>query len=603
MEKKSFLAAVSELGNQRGLTKEVIADAICEAFQLSLNKKFEDEYKVLGRFSKSVKKNDKNLLKDKEVVKLPSALIRVACDLDRGTLNVYHQFKVLNDDDIQDDFLEISLEEAQKVNPNLQVGDIYEEEVNLSDLTKKDVDRFISNFKQKISKAEKSALLDIYKDKIGSIVTGSVEKADSNSVLLNLGRTSITLYKRDLIGDEGNFLRPGDPLKVYISDIGKGDKKSSLIHASRSCEEFLQKLFESEVNEIADGTVVIKDIARMSGKRSKVVVYSNDPNVDASGACIGKNGERIQRIVNQLGNSKESKEKVDVVLYHRNLGVYLSEILKPGEILGINFGEDDKTALVICKNDTMKLAVGLKGQNISLARKLTHLENIKVINDYDMEKEGVTSYKPIEEYIAEDEEAEKEEARKRFREESIRHAKAKENTESIIDHEVLIDSNKGEEQEVTINLNEDDSTIVEEKQAEELLNDDTPIEEKKEETEKSISEISNAEETKVEIVKEKKETPVEHREVKTTTTLESLEKSLEEEKKSKSESKNKKANKKKIDKVAKEESDEVKKPIKKMDIYTEEELRELDDEENENDYYDDEEDWSEYDNDDFYEDK
>ena len=584
MNKKAFLEAVTELGNQKRLSKEIIKKSIEESFQLSLNKKFEDEYKLDLRASK-IKKIDKTKVEEK----LESAHIKTVVDLDKAKINIYREFDVLNDDDITDDFVQIPLEEAKKREPNIKVGDVYSEEIDFDTLTKKDVDRFVSNFKQCISKAEKEALLEEFKDKIGTIVTGIVEKFDNTSCLVNLDGTTVVLYRKNLIGDEK--FRNGDPIKVYVEGIKRDDKKSALISVSRSCPNFLRKIFENEVNEINDGTVKIVDIARMSGVRSKVVVYSTDPNVDASGACIGKNGERIQRIVGQLGSGHDQKEKIDVILFHRNLGVYLSEILKPGEVIGINFSEDMKNALVICKNDTMKIAVGTRGSNVFLARKLTGLDEIKIINESDMEANGVTSYKPIEEYIEEDKAEEAEEARKRFREQSILKSGAKK-----------LDS--------TISL--DDSLIMDEKLGidEEIANEPVDVEEEKEEiknVETSLVNEEKVEEDKKEeivaapIKEVVQEEPVEIKEVKTTTTLESLEKSLEEEKKTKTEVKSKKSSKKKDD--AKEEKEEAKKPVKKMDIYTEEELKEFEDEDNDDYYDDDEEDWSEYDSDDYYEDK
>lgn len=600
MNKKGFISAVAELGTEKGLSKEIITKAIEEAFKITVNKKLSEELKVESKNkyleeelknnkTKKDKKEDKKEDKDKkeivpEIKKLPNAYVRVSCDLDKAKLNVYYQRLVKLDEDIEDDFLEISLEEAKKMDPKIKVGDFYEEEINIDDFDKKDVDRFVSSFKQAISKYEKAILLEAFKDKIGHIVTGVVEKVDNSIVMVNLGKTSITLYKKnDLIGDEK--FNTGDPIKVYILGIGKDDKKSSaLIHASRSCPEFLEKIFENEVNEIYDKTVEIKKIARIAGKRSKVVVYSNDPNVDASGACIGKNGERIQRIVSQLGNSKDAKEKIDVVLYHKNLGVYLAEILKPADIVGINFSEDNKTAEVICRNDTGNLAIGSGHQNIRLAKMLTGLEEIKVFNESETEEKGITSYKPIETYILEDEEEEKEEAKRKFREENIKQTLAKKS----IHNEYNI------EEEIVPTLDEEVESVESVEEVPEVVEEESSILKAKKKEEVEVKE---------EPVKEKpvkKIEPVELKEVKTTTTLESLEKSLEEEKKAKEVKASKKSNKKKEEKT--EEKAESKKQVTKMDVYTEEELAELEDEENE-DYYVDDDDYSEYDSDDFYEDK
>ena len=582
MSKKAFVLAVSELGSIKGLTKEQIKEAIVDSFVLALNKKIEGEYKVEQK-SARVKKLDRLILKDKEDTKLPEALIKVDVDLDKASIKLYRQYKVLNDEDITDDYIEMSIDKAREYKKTIKAGEYLDEEIPFESLTKKDVDRFVTNFKQKISSFEKEILLEQFADKIGQIVTGIVEKADSHSVIVNLGKTTVTMFRNDLIGDEK--FQTGDTIKVYVRGLKKDEtKKTSLIDVSRSCPEFLGKLFENEVIEIQDGIVEIKAIARISGKRSKVVVLSHDPNVDPSGACIGKNGERIQRIVSQLGNTKDSKEKVDVILYHHNLGAYLYEILKPAEVIGVNIDEENNQATVITRNGTMKLAVGTHGQNLSLARRLTGLNFIKVLDESEMEKEGISSYKPIEEYLAEDEAERREEERKRFRENNIRQSEAKRlQNDNVIEEEPINE------------VNETPSANLEENVKEFSL-----------EEEPSVEEVKETKEEKEEVVPEVKKKfvePVELREVKTTTTLEMLEQSLEEEKKQKEEaSKAKKNNKKKENKVEEEDLSE-KKPIKKMDIYTEEELKELDDQDEDDDYYDDEEDWSEYDNDDYYEDK
>ena len=582
MSKKAFVLAVSELGSVKGLTKEQIKEAIVDSFVLALNKKIEGEYKVEQK-SARVKKLDRLILKDKEDTKLPEALIKVDVDLDKASIKLYRQYKVLNDEDITDDYIEMSIDKAREYKKTIKAGEYLDEEIPFESLTKKDVDRFVTNFKQKISSFEKEILLEQFADKIGQIVTGIVEKADSHSVIVNLGKTTVTMFRNDLIGDEK--FQTGDTIKVYVRGLKKDEtKKTSLIDVSRSCSEFLGKLFENEVIEIQDGIVEIKAIARISGKRSKVVVLSHDPNVDPSGACIGKNGERIQRIVSQLGNTKDSKEKVDVILYHHNLGAYLYEILKPAEVIGVNIDEENNQATVITRNGTMKLAVGTHGQNLSLARRLTGLNFIKVLDESEMEKEGISSYKPIEEYLAEDEAERREEERKRFRENNIRQSEAKRlQNDNVIEEEPINE------------VNETPSANLEENVKEFSL-----------EEEPSVEEVKETKEEKEEVVPEVKKKvvePVELREVKTTTTLEMLEQSLEEEKKQKEEaSKAKKNNKKKENKVEEEDLSE-KKPIKKMDIYTEEELKELDDQDEDDDYYDDEEDWSEYDNDDYYEDK
>ena len=434
-----------------------------------------------------------------------------------------------------------------------------------------------------------------FQNKIGTIVTGDVEKADRRCVIVNLGKTSATLLPGDLIGDEK--YNTGDAIKVYIKEIGKDEKRGgSLVKISRSDPGFLRCLFENEIHEIYDGTVIIKDIARLAGKRSKVAVYSNDPNVDPSGACIGQNASRIQSIVSQLGNARDAKEKIDVITYNPNLGIYLSEILKPGNIVGAKIDEGIRTIYAIVEStDQKSLAIGNGGANTILARQLTHYDKVLVKTVEEAEAENI-DYKTMEEFEAEA----REEERRRFRERQ----------------EMILNMNKPQvEEETTVEeeiKEEAPATVAEETKVVEPTVEAAPVvetpaveiaaEKPVEETVEIVKKPAEPEQ-KVEIKKvEKPIEPEELREVKTTTTIESLEKILEQEKKEKEAKAQKALNKKKKAKKFEDEDDEKeeKKIIQKMDIYTDEELAELENEELDSSY-EDEDDYSEYDDDNYYE--
>ena len=580
-DEKLFLSALEQLGSAKGISSDVIVEAISDSFKIAFTKKLEDEDRIFYN-SKKVKDN-KKLLANK-TLKLDDALVRCDIDLKLGKIDLYHQFKVVNDDDIEDDFIEIGLTEAQKIDKNLKVGDFYEVPISIQDFSPSDVNRFKTTFLQKISKAEKDALLETYSNRIGEIVTGTVEKADLHSVIVNLGRTSATLFKNDLIGNE--TFKPGDQIKVYIESIGKDDKKGNLIKISRSSKGFLKKLFENEVHEIYDQTVIIKDIARKAGVKSKVSVYSNEPNVDASGACIGPNGSRIQAIVSQLGNAKDSKEKIDVITYQPNLGLYLEECLKPGVMIGAKIDYENKEAIVVTQEGTSSLAIGVKGYNVALTRELTGLNKIDVKDESEALRDGI-EYTTMEEFRIEAREEEK----RKFREESLKHKEieVKKDYETKNNFEI-----KGDDEDIDLpELDEEIETVSTEPVNKEIV----------EEPKEVIVEPIKEEKVKEEIIKpHKEEEPIEKTEVKTTTTLESLEKSLEEEKakeKTKENYKNKKKKEHKEEKASEEDS-YIKKDVKKMDIYTEEELAEIDAELDDEDELD--EDYSEYDSDSYYED-
>ena len=588
-EQKLFLEAVKAFEQEKGISSEILLDALKESFKFAFQKKIEKE----NFFDK---KTGKSLIKvDKNAPKLPDALVRVDIDLDKARIKCFRQWLVLEDDDITDDYIEISIDDAREKFPKIKIGEYYEEELNLDDLNTRDADILKTHFKQKISKAEKEALMANFQNKIGTIVTGDVEKADRRCVIVNLGKTSATLLPGDLIGDEK--YNTGDAIKVYIKEIGKDEKRGgSLVKISRSDPGFLRCLFENEIHEIYDGTVIIKDIARLAGKRSKVAVYSNDPNVDPSGACIGQNASRIQSIVSQLGNARDAQEKIDVITYNPNLGIYLSEILKPGNIVGAKIDEGIRTIYAIVESpDQKSLAIGNGGANTILARQLTHYDKVLVKTVEEAEAENI-DYKTMEEFEAEA----REEERRRFRERQ----------------EMILNMNKPQVEEETIveeEIKEEaPATVVEETKVVEPTVAaapavETPVvevaaEKPAEETVEIVKKPAEPEQ-KVEIKKvEKPIEPEELREVKTTTTIESLEKILEQEKKEKEAKAQKALNKKKKAKKFEDEDDEKeeKKIIQKMDIYTDEELAELENEELDSSY-EDEDDYSEYDDDNYYE--
>lgn len=579
--KKKFIETIKEMDNVKGLDLDVVTEALKESFRLTFAKKIEDSYKIDKKPVKSVTQTNK----EKAATKLPDALIRVEINLNKAIINCYRQWLVVNDDDITDDYIEIGLSEAKEKNPNLVTGDYYEEELSLDSLEPKDLSRFKSCFTQKINKAEKDVLLSTFANKIGTIVTGVVEKCDNHSVIVELGKTSATLFSRDLIGDE-KFTQ-GESIKVYVVGIGKDDRKGSLVKISRSCNGYLQKLFENEIHEIYDGTVTIKFVERIPGRRAKVCVYSNDPNVDPSGACIGQNGSRIQNIVSQLGNARDSKEKIDVITWNPNLGLFVAELLRPGKVLGMNIDEERKSIVAVTDEETLNLAIGFKGTNVVLARKITGYQ-IRVISESQAKEEGIV-VKPMEDFEIEA----KEEERRRFREKQQEAIKSRENA-NVLTHE-----DNAQEEVSQVEVQGEKATPVEEKVASKEEPAVTTSEEKVENCEEKVQE-----ETVAQVKKVKEEEPVEFKEVKTTTTLESLEKSLEEEKKEKTSTKKSfKKKKKDFKKTEEEESEEKeKKIIQKMDIYTDEELQAFENEDSEEDY-EDEEDYSEYDDDEYYEDK
>lgn len=337
---KEFINALDELEATKGIAKDSILAALKEALEKAFRKQ-------LGAAE--------------------DALVRAEIDGVKGTIELYHMKNVVAE--VQDDFLEISVDDAQKTMPGAKVGDVWQESVSTEELSKLAALNVKSVLRQKISEAEKAALYEAFQDKIGEMISGVVEKVDDKSTIVNIGRTSVYLPNSHKIPSE--TFKPGDNIKLYVSDV-VSTTKGAQIAVSRTDPGFLRRLFEEEIHEIYDGTVVIKDIAREAGERSKVAVVSTDENVDASGACIGPNGSRIQKIVAQLGGSGKDKEKIDIIAYNPNPGIYIIEALKPASVLGVSMDPDGKkAATAIVANGQLSLAIGKRGVNARLAVKLT----------------------------------------------------------------------------------------------------------------------------------------------------------------------------------------------------------------------------------------
>lgn len=294
----------------------------------------------------------------------------------------------------------ISLIEEEK--KNIKVGGDYRIYCPFETLSKVTTASFRTVLTQKIAEAGHEVLYEIYKDHIGELVTGTVEAVSGSSVTVNIGKGTTELYKEDLIGDEDFKL--GDIIKVYIEEVKQpkenenNPQKGAQIKATRSTEGFLKRLFEEEIHEIYDGTVVIKGIARRAGVRSKVAVASTNDDVDPIGACIGQGGSRIQKVVGQLGNSK-FKEKIDIIPYSDYLPLYLAEAVRPASVLGVKIVDENSlphpTAAVVIDDDQYATAIGKRGSNASLANKLTGW-NIRVYKKSDAEAEGL-EFTPLEE--------------------------------------------------------------------------------------------------------------------------------------------------------------------------------------------------------------
>lgn len=511
---------------------------------------------------------------------------------------IYYGRKVQEEDKITDDFFEISEDDPNVKEAGLKVGDLYEVRYTLEDIINdrtrgnKFINSFSTSFRSKVLEAEKATLIELYKGKLGELITGIVTQynRETHEAVVEIGKnTEVTLERKDQIGDE--TFKVGGSIKVCVASVD-ANQAGAKIHISRSNPLFLKRLFEQEIHEVYDGTVVIKDIARRAGERSKVAVYSNDPNVDPCGTCIGKNGDRIGAITKNFGNSKD-KEKIDVVLYDENLAIYIAEALVPAHVVGLTFiereseksNELEKVALAVVKDGELSTAIGKKGCNVSLAAKLTGIK-IEIKEHQDALKEGI-QFKTMETI--------RDEAKLSKLEKTVLNSKDEFKDNNIEDKDLQDD-----EKVIENSVENIDSTVDKiDKDFDIKVEDNIP-----EETKAEVSIEEKPQEVKEEKKPEEK-THVNVDTIKMEDLLNQLEKEKEQEESKKAKS-NKKSYKKKEDKSESERKEDNKKPIKGMAIYTDEELEELKREEEEEDEsygVDEDDDYDEYDSDEYYEDK
>lgn len=286
-------------------------------------------------------------------------LAEATLDLKGGKIHFFDIKNVV--EDVQDDLVEIELDEAREIDPNIQIGDQLKTEVDITTLGDPSllIRKVANTFKQKMIEANKKALLEKFNSQIGHLISGEVEKVEKGYTVLNFGKTTAVLSAKNSI--PGETFKLGENVKVYLESVGEKSKNPQLM-ITRANNEFLVKLFEEEVHDVYDGTVIIKKVSREPGTRAKVAVYSNNPNVDPTGACIGPDGNRIRNICAQL-----SGEKIDVIKYIENPALFIVEALKPASVIGIRLPNDgSNTATAVVKNQESKVAIGKKVSTLDL---------------------------------------------------------------------------------------------------------------------------------------------------------------------------------------------------------------------------------------------
>ena len=290
--------------------------------------------------------------------------VRVEINRETCDFLVYAEKEVVETkEEVEDDCLQISLEEAKAVSSKASVGDVLNVEIKSKEFGRIATQNAKNVILQKIREEERSVIYNQYFEKERDVVTGVVQRYVGKNVSINLGKADALLTESEQV--EGEVFKPTERIKVFILEV-KNTPKGPRINVSRTHPELVKRLFEAEVTEIKDGTVEIKNIAREAGKRTKIAVWSNNPNVDAVGACVGMNGARVNAIVEELRG-----EKIDIINWDENPGNLIQNALSPAKILAVFADPEEKTAKVVVPDYQLSLAIGKEGQNARLAARLT----------------------------------------------------------------------------------------------------------------------------------------------------------------------------------------------------------------------------------------
>ena len=304
--------------------------------------------------------------------------VRIDLNLGTGTMRVYARKEVV--DEVFDPRLEISLEDAQKINPNYEVEDVVELEVTPKDFGRIAAQTAKQVVTQRVREAERGIIYSEFIDREEDIMTGIVQRIDNKFIYVSLGKIEALLPVSEQMPNE--TYRPHDRIKVFITKVEK-TTKGPQIFVSRTHPGLLKRLFEIEVPEIYDGTVEIKSVSREAGDRSKISVHSENPEVDPVGSCVGPKGQRVQAIVNELKG-----EKIDIVKWSQDPVEFVANALSPSKVVEVLVDEGEKATTVIVPDYQLSLAIGKRGQNARLAAKLTGWK-IDIKSESDAEKAGI----------------------------------------------------------------------------------------------------------------------------------------------------------------------------------------------------------------------
>ena len=369
MDGLAFIAAVDNISKEKNTSKEVVFEAMELALATAYKKNFNSQTNVKVEINRET--GD---------IKVYSVLTVVEKLTEESEVESEEE---LTEEEIEEKnkIVEIELKDAKKDYPKIKVGDIIEEEVTPKDFGRVATSTAKQVIMQKIREAERESIMAEFDGKQDELVVGIASREDAVNYYIDLGRTHGILPKKDII--PGETIVMGNSLKVYI-DVVESTPKGPKVLLSRTHPGFVKRLLELEIPELHDGHIVLFNLVREAGSRTKIAVYSDNNRIDPLGSCIGERGERISKILKELKG-----EKIDVILYDKDPAQFIKNALSPAKDLSVYIvNEERKEAVVVAEGDNLSLAIGRKGQNVRLATRLTHY-NINIKNPEEMAEEGI----------------------------------------------------------------------------------------------------------------------------------------------------------------------------------------------------------------------
>ena len=333
IDNKELIMALEDLEKEKGIKKDYVLDSIETALVTAYKRNF-------------------NSLEN----------VKVEMDRNTGATHVYSVKEIK--EKVENPETDMSLSEAQKINPDLQLGNTVNVEIvprNFGRIAAQTAKQVII---QKLREAEREIVFNEFNDRKGEIVSGIIQKVDKNIVVMDLGKLEGVMPAKEQIPTERYHVN--QKIKACILEVEKGSKGAPQVIVSRSHPDFVRKLLEFEIPEIYEGVIEIKSVSRDPGSRCKVAVYSPNENIDPVGSCVGQKGIRIQNIINELNG-----EKIDVIEWSEDPATFISAALLPAEVMAVDVKPEEKFAQVIVRDDQLSLAIGKSGQNARLAAKLT----------------------------------------------------------------------------------------------------------------------------------------------------------------------------------------------------------------------------------------